>query len=136
MKMKYLDSNVFLYPILYEGKKSDNARAILTEMVEGDIHCITASLTLDEVIWIVSKKISREKALEIGKDTLDLPNLKILDVTAKDILNSIDLMQRYAHLKPRDAIHSAVCINAGVFTIVSDDSDFDSIEEIDRESLG
>ncbi|MDP6155094.1 MAG: type II toxin-antitoxin system VapC family toxin [Candidatus Thermoplasmatota archaeon] len=134
--MKYLDSNVFLYPILYEGKKTDNAQAILMEMVEGDIHCITASLTLDEVIWIVSKKISRKKALEIGKDILELPNLKILDVTAKDILVSIDLMERYAHLKPRDAIHSAVCMNAGVFTMVSDDNDFDGIEEINREALG
>jgi len=133
--MKYLDSNVFLYPILYEGKRSDNAQAILMEMVEGDIHCITASLTLDEVIRIVSKKISRKKALEIGKDILELPNLKILDVTATDILSSIDLMERYAHLKPRDAIHSAVCINAGVFTIVSDDSDFDGIDEINREPL-
>ncbi len=75
-------------------------------------------------------------ALEIGKDILELPNLKILDVTAKDILVSIDLMERYAHLKPRDAIHSAVCMNAGVFTMVSDDNDFDGIEEINREALG
>ena len=134
--MKYLDSNVFLYPILYEGGKSDNAQAILMEMVEGNIHCVTASLTLDEVIWIVSKKISRKKALEIGKDILELPNLKILDVTSTDILNSIDLMERYSHLKPRDAIHSAVSINAGVFTMVSDDSDFDGIDEINRERLG
>ena len=34
-----------------------------------------------------------------------------------------------------DAIHIAVSINAGVFTIISDDDDFDTVSEINRVSL-
>ena len=133
--MKYLDSNVFLYPILYEGKKSGRAGSILNEMVDGDIHCATASLTLDEVMWIISKKVSRDRALEVGRDILELPNLKVLDVTARDILRSIELMRKYEHLKPRDSIHAAVSLGAGIHSIVSDDGDFDEVEEIDRIGL-
>jgi len=133
--MKYLDSNVFLYPILYEGKKSKKAQKILTEMVKDNLICLTASLTIDEVLWIVTNKVSREKALEVGKDIFELPNLKILDVRAIDVLNAIDLMERYKQLKPRDAIHGAVCLNAEIRTIVSDDNDFDKIKEIKREPL-
>ena len=130
--MKYLDSNVFLYPLLYKGKKATKAQNILNEMVLGKAPCITSSLTLDEIIWIIMKMHDRTKAIEIARDVLSLPNLKILDVTNEHILQSLDLMEKYQRLKPRDAIHIAVCINAGVFTIISDDTDFENIAEIKR----
>ena len=133
--MKYLDSNVFLYPILYEGKKSKRAERILTSMVKGKTTCCTASLTIDEILWVVTNKVSRDEALEIAKDIFELPNLRILDVSAIDALNAIGLMEKYKRLKPRDAIHGAVCMGAGISTIVSDDNDFDKIKEIKRESL-
>ena len=133
--MRYLDSNVFIYPILYRGKKSDKAKSILAEMVEGVSPCVTASLTLDEVIWVVMREVGRDEAIQIGRDILSLPNLRILDVTDEHIMRSIKLMEKYPRLKPRDAIHIAVSINAGVFTIISDDDDFDTVSEINRVSL-
>lgn len=133
--MNYIDSNVFLYPILYQGKKTDNAKKILKEMVNGDIACATSSLTLDEVIWVIMNETHREKALQIGKDIMTLPNLKILDVTNKHILLSISLMEKYKKLRPRDAIHLAVCTTAGIFRFITDDADFDHISEINRISL-
>ena len=133
--MNYIDSNVFIYPLLYQGKKANNAKKILSEMVDGDIACATSSLTLDEVIWIIMNETDREKTLQIGKDIMALPNLKILDVTNEHIMQSITLMEKYKKLKPRDAIHLAVCTTAGIFRFITDDSDFDHISEINRISL-
>jgi predicted nucleic acid-binding protein len=67
--MKYLDSNVFIYPLLYKGKKATKAQNILNEMVLGKAPCITSSLTLDEIIWIIMKMHDRTKAIEIARDS-------------------------------------------------------------------
>jgi len=134
--MRYLDSNVFLYPVLYKGKKADRARTIMEEMVTGETACATASVTLDEVVWITSHQVSREKGREVGKRMLNLPNLKILDVRAVDLVLAFRMMELHDHLKPRDAIHAAVCLNAGISALVSDDDDFDGVEGIVRENLG
>ena len=133
--MNYIDSNVFIYPILYQGKKTDNAKKILSKMVDGEITCATSSLTLDEIMWIVMNETDREKALQIGKDIMTLPNLKILDVTNEHIMQSITLMEKYKKLKPRDAIHLAICTTAGIFRFITDDADFDHISEINRITL-
>ena len=133
--MNYIDSNVFIYPILYQGEKAANAKKILSEMVDGDSSCATSSLTLDEVMWVIMNETNREKAIQIGKDILTLPNLKILDVTTEHIMQSINLMEKYKKLKPRDAIHLAVCTTAGIFRFITDDADFDHISEINRITL-
>jgi len=133
--MNYVDSNVFIYPVLYQGKKADYAKKILSEMVDGDIACATSSLTLDEVMWVIMNETNREKAIQIGKDILNLPNLKILDVKTEHIMQSIALMEKYKKLKPRDAIHLAVCTTAGIFRFITDDADFDHISEINRITL-
>jgi predicted nucleic acid-binding protein len=133
--MNYVDSNVFIYPVLYQGKKADYAKKILSEMVDGDIACATSSLTLDEVMWVIMNETNREKAIQIGKDILTLPNLKILDVKTEHIMQSITLMEKYKKLKPRDAIHLAVCTTAGIFRFITDDADFDHISEINRITL-
>lgn len=104
-------------------------------MVDGDIVCATAFHTLDEVIWVIMNETHREKALQIGKDILTRPNLKILNVTTEHIMRSITLMEKYKKLKPRDAIHLAVCTTAGIFRFITDDSDFDHISEINRITL-
>ena len=134
--MKYLDTNIFLLPILYEGKKADKAKEILENLAQGKIQCATSSLTIDEFIWVLIKiKNDRKQAIEASKDLLQLPNLRILDISFSDLLVALDFMERYNQLKPRDAIHLASCTNSGIFTIISDDSDYDGIKEINRESL-
>ncbi|OQX53472.1 MAG: hypothetical protein B5M48_03285 [Candidatus Omnitrophica bacterium 4484_213] len=37
-----------------------------------------------------------------------------------------------AGIKPRDAIHLATMLEHGIFTIVSNDADFDKVQEIER----
>jgi len=133
--MRYLDSNVFVYAAIYTGKKAENARDMLKSVVKG-APAITSSLVIDEVVWAIWKEAGRERAVREGMRMLRLPNLSIVAVDAKDTYFAMELMRKYTKLKPRDAIHLAVSINSGVFTIVSDDPDFDSVKEVKRENLG
>ena len=122
--MHYLDSNVFVYAALYDGPKA-----------AGREPAATASLTVDEVVWILSQEADRGVALEQGERLLSVPNLSVLDVTAQTMLGVLRHMDAYDHLTPRDATHLAAMIDHGVFTVVSDDADFDRVDEVERQPL-
>ncbi|HIJ97878.1 TPA: type II toxin-antitoxin system VapC family toxin [archaeon] len=132
----YLDANIFIYPILYSSdSKEKKCKQILNDVVSGRLQAITSSLTLDEIIWKIIKKTGRQKTLKLAKDLFELPNLTIVEVGTQDMFNAIELMEKYPHLKPRDAIHAAVAINNNAAKIYSDDPDFDGVKEIGRVGL-
>lgn len=133
--MHYLDANAFIYPTLYEGPKASGTAAFLRSIVGGDEAAATASLTVDEVIWVVSQNSSRQDGVRQGERLLKLPNLRILDVGSQELLRVIRFMDAYEHLSPRDAIHLAAMTEHGIHTIISDDDDFDSVSEVSRVGL-
>lgn len=133
--MRYLDANVFIFAALDNGRKGKRAREILREVMNGMV-AITSSITIDEVVWIIwGETGSREKAIEQGLRMLEFPNLKVISVGPEDTYHALNLMKKYQRLKPRDAIHLAVSLRAGVFRIISDDADFDDVDEIERERV-
>ena len=104
MNVKYLDSNVFLQSALYIGAKTDRAQAILESIAKDESSAATSSLAMDEIVWVAMKEMGdRKKALILCKSILEIPNLKILDVTGGDILKALWFMEKYSKLKPRDA---------------------------------
>ncbi len=132
--MFYCDSNLFIRPAISSDEKAVTARKILEALAEHRIDGLTSSLTVDEVLWIVWKNSDKEAAVEWGKRVLGFPNLKLVDVSALDMRRAIDLIEKY-NLKPRDAIHAACSLNHAIFSIISDDDDFDVVEELKRLSF-
>ena len=131
----YLDSNIIIYTALYSDHKNEKAFALFERIGKGADKAITSVLAVDEFIWVVSKHRGRDIALSLAKGIFRYPNLEILDVKSNDMLFAISLMEKYPHLKPRDAIHAAVAINNNADKIYSDDSDFDALKEIGRVGL-
>jgi len=126
--MHYFDSNVFIYARLDKGKSGENARNILRLLEENKISAITSSLTLDEVVFIIKRNLNYSDAINYGESIFKIPNLDIVPVSGGDILLSFDIMRK--DMGPRDAIHAAVAINHGVYTVVSEDRDFKKINNI------
>jgi len=131
MTMFYLDANLFIYASLDKGILGNQSREIISLLNKGKINGITTSLTLDEVIWVVWREKGKELGIKAGKEIFEISNLDIVEISKKTILNAIELMEKY-DLKPRDAIHLSAAIEHGVFTIISEDKDFDKIKEIER----
>ncbi len=129
--MIYCDSNLFIYPAIYTGRKAEIAGKILEALAEGKLRGLTCTLTIDEVLWIMWKSAGKEVAAEWTKRLLEFPNLKVVDTRAYDMRKALNLVEKY-DLKPRDAIHAACSLNRGVYTIISDDADFDVIQELTR----
>lgn len=132
--MIYLDANVFLNAILNREKEGEKARDLIQKIEKGDMTACTSALSFDEVFWSVKKHRDFEKALKATKAFLEIPNLIFLDVNNEIIWLAYNLAEKY-RIDPRDAIHLACALNHGVFTLVSEDKDFDKVKEIKRKSL-
>lgn len=130
----YVDSNVFLYPIIYDEEavvEVKKSKGFLVKMALGKVEAYTSSLTWDEVTWVIRKLFGIEVSIHEGKKFLGFPNLRVLGVRRSTVFNAQELVERYG-VKPRDAIHAAVALENKIKTIVSYDDDFDEIDEIRR----
>ncbi|MBS7649388.1 MAG: type II toxin-antitoxin system VapC family toxin [Candidatus Bathyarchaeia archaeon] len=132
--MLYIDSNIFLYPIVYEVgavEEAKRSRDLLLRIALGDVEACTSIITWEEVVWVVRRVFGLEPSIEQGKRFLTFPNLKFLAVKKSVILRAQELLEKY-RVKPRDAIHAATAIENKITNIASYDKDFDIIREIKR----
>jgi predicted nucleic acid-binding protein len=61
---------------------------------------------------------------------LSIP-IKWIELDKSIILKMIDILEK-TNLDPRDATHLASMIHSGLSSIISEDADFDKIDEIQR----
>lgn len=134
MMKKYLDTNVFLYPILYEDEKADICKEILKKVVNKELTAYTSVLCWDEFVYTIRKEKGKEIAEQGGEKFLQFPNLVFLDANKIILFKAQEIIKNY-NLKPRDAIHLATALINGINEIISDDPDFDKIKEINRIKL-
>ncbi len=130
--MRYFDSNFFIYATLNSGKKGDWARGLISEIESGKISGVTSTLTYDEFFWKVKREKGFKAAVVATEALLEMPNLRFLSVTDEVVWKSFELINNLK-LDPRDSIHAACALLHGVFTIVTEDKDFDNIDELTRE---
>jgi predicted nucleic acid-binding protein len=129
--MKYLDSNIFIYPLLYNDKIAEYSRRILSDVVNGKISACTSVLTWDELVHSIGKIKGKKYAILYGEKFLNFSRLVLLDANPMIILTAQGLIKKYG-LYPRDAIHAATSIYNKTSEIISNDKDFDNIKEIKR----
>jgi len=133
-RLLYIDSNVFIYPVIYDPDaipEAARARARLREIVSGSIEACTSTLTWDEVAWVTRRFFGAQRAATQGASFLGLPNLRLLKVDLEIISKAQTLLERY-DLKPRDAIHAATAMKNGIEKILSYDEDFDMLPNLTR----
>lgn len=128
---KYLDSNIFLNSILYDDDIASKCKKIIYKIVKKEIIGTTSILTWDELVYIIRKNLGKEIAITEGEKFLKMPNLVFIDVNKNIVYKAQKLVNKY-NLKPRDAIHTATAILNDIQEIISDDNDFDKIDEIKR----
>ncbi|MCK4381312.1 MAG: type II toxin-antitoxin system VapC family toxin [Candidatus Lokiarchaeota archaeon] len=134
MEKVYIDTNIFLNPILYDINKNQEAKKsknFLEEIITNKKIGFTSVLTWDEFVWILRKTLGINIAIEKGKKFLVFPNLKIVKLSLTTINRAQDLIANY-HIQTRDAIHAASALENKINKIISFDGDFDIINEIER----
>jgi predicted nucleic acid-binding protein len=132
--MKYVDANVFIYPVIYDENRiveANVSKSILLKIVNGEIKACTSYLTWDEIVYVISRVSGQDNGKQAGSNFLLFPNLRILGVDEEIIKYAQGLIEKY-DLNPRDAIHAASAIQNGVSEIITNDNDFDAVNELKR----
>lgn len=134
MDSVYIDSNIFLNPLLYSLEDNEIAKKcalVLEDIIQKKIKAITSSLTWDEVVWILKTTLGQKSAQQKGKAFLIFPNLSFKKVSHSTINRAQKLLLKY-NMRPRDLIHVACALENNVHIIYSLDTDFDQVTEIKR----
>jgi len=131
----YVDSNVFILPVLGEkSERARGARTVLERVESGELLAYTSILTWDELVWVVSKVLGRTDGIQAGRKLLNFPGLRLIDVTAQVVSRAQTMLESY-RLAPRDAVHCASALTRGLSTLVSDDRGLDVVAELRRSTL-
>lgn len=123
--MIYLDANVFVYAATDDGAKGKAAARLLGSSLRAG--ACTASLTLDEVLWAIAKKMGRDAAAGKLRQLLAL-SLEIIAVEKRDLEAALAHFE--AGLDPRDAVHAAVALRMRCSELVSTDDAFARVKGI------
>ncbi len=129
--MLYLDSNVFIYPELYKDEKAKNAKKILIGLANKKFNAFTSFITLDECCWIVWRNIDKDTGIKFANKLFKFPNLRFVSLNDEIIRKMFFNLESY-DIQPRDAIHLASMQNKNIKTIITDDNDFNQIDDIER----
>ncbi len=135
--MPYLDSNVFIYPVIYDEEtepKARKAKELLLSIENGKLSAFTSTLTWDEVVWVVSRVMGRAEGVSQGRKLLDFPNLQFVAADENVLARAQKLLDKYK-LSPRDSVHVASALQKRTKIVISDDADFDQVKEIKRTPL-
>lgn len=132
--MYYIDSNIFIYPIIYDEKsiiEAKKCRELLLKIASGNLEACTSYITWDEVVWIVRKLFDVNVSIHQGRIFLSFPNIRLLTIKRTTILKAQEIVEKH-RLTPRDAIHAATAIENNINTIISYDKDFDNLDTVKR----
>lgn len=125
----YIDSNIFLYAVLYDDERAQRCRNVLAEIVDGKLEAVTSVLTWDEFTHVVEKILDRPSAVLEGERFLRFPRLSFLPCTT-DVLIRAQQLRASTHLGARDSIHAATALIVGARALLTEDRDFDGVSEL------
>ena len=108
--INYVDSNVFLYPVIYKNiHEAEFGRKVISSIERKDIPAYTSTLTWEEISYVVEKLLGRIDAIEIGRKFMNYPGLRFIPVDEDSMRRSQLIREKY-NLKLRDSIHLSSAI--------------------------
>ncbi len=128
----FLDANLLIYLNCIKNVEDRVPYEEFYYKVLESFTVFTDLLVLDELLWVSRKKYSvpYEVTIDFIYNAV-LPYVNVLPIDI-NVLDSFFSVIRKYKLKPSDAIHLSVMKKNQIVTIVSEDKDFDSIQEFKR----
>ena len=121
-------------PIYAAGKAHDYkapCSRIILAIAQGEIQVVTDVEVIQEIAYRAHAIGQRKEGLRLAEEFVSLMET-ILPVDREDMARALKLQQHYASLPPRDAIHIAVMLRAGLRQIITADRHFDQVRELKR----
>jgi toxin-antitoxin system PIN domain toxin len=138
-----VDTNVLVYAHREEGPRHERAKRRLTELAEGDAPWAIPVFCLGEFLRVVTHPRVFDPPFEVDEAcqalsrVLGSPTLRILQGGPRYPALLVDLVRRSGATGNLvfDAMIAAICIEAGVSALLTDDRDFDRFRGLRIERL-
>jgi uncharacterized protein len=125
-----LDTSVWIYHFQGSATHGRAAAAVLEAISAGNVAALASELVLLELLVAPLKKGAQDVADEIELMLLHFPNLHLAPITRGVLVRSAELRARY-RLRTPDAIMVATAIEAGASLAVTNDRDWQQVQEIE-----
>jgi predicted nucleic acid-binding protein len=126
-----VDANVPMYLVGADHPHKSDARRMLERAATNRERLVTDAEVFQEILHRYVA-IDRRDAIQPAFDVLNKIADEILPIDAKAVERAKDLLLGYSRLSPRDAIHLATMHAHGIARIMSFDSGFDGIPDVER----
>lgn len=126
----FLDSTLLIYlnTVTSDGRRIFDGffKKLLGEVL------FTNMLVLDEILYVSRRKFKVPYEITLGfLRNIILPYSRVISIDEGDIKPMEKYLRKY-DLKPSDAIHLATMEKVGVAHIVTEDEEYDKVEEVRR----
>ena len=129
--VSFVDACVPVYATGGEHRYKASCARILVAIAGGEIEAVTDTEVIQELVYRYHAIRRQDAGLRIAGQFMSLVD-QVLPVTRQDADLFLELSHTYPSLPPRDALHVAVMIGAGIERIVTADRHFDKVREVQR----
>lgn len=127
----FLDANVLMYAAGGPHSLRESCRAALQAAIDQRVSLVTDSEVLQEILHRYFTLQKPEVAREVYGAATQLCD-EVLSVSEQTTARARELLLRYRGITARDAVHIAAMEEGGLRRLLSTDSDFDGVEEVQR----
>ena len=127
----FVDANVPMYAVGAAHPLKQPCVDFLEAAARGEIAVLTDAGVLQEILHRYSGLNQRERAIEVIQLFIKVVPT-VLPITLADVEEALNIHQQHTALQARDSIHAAVMMNNGVQRILSADTHFDVVDQVQR----
>lgn len=129
--MFFVDTNIFL-EVEFKDTRWKESYDFLTKVAKGELEAITSDFAIFSIILEIETKVkSVDRIGKFVKSLAEYLGLSIFYPTENELLAALDFMKKY-NLDFDDALVVACMVSNKIKKMVSFDSDFDKVKEIER----
>ncbi len=132
VKMKFVDSNIFLELILNDEKAND-CELFFNKLINKEINAVTSDFIVYSCLLKIEQKLKSITYMKQFLAYINGTNIQIIRPSIKEILDAIKISDKY-HLDFDDGLVVSLMTNNNIKELISFDKHFDKISLIKREA--
>lgn len=130
-KVYFIDANIFMYSSGRDHLFKEPCAKIVKAISARKISAVTSTEVVQEILHRYLSLHKREIAVGSAKSIITLLS-PLLPVTEDILVTSVKMIDKYPFLNARDALHLASMLEHNLTNILTTDTHFEEVEEINR----
>ena len=131
----FLDANILMYAGGAEHALKEPCQHALERAIETETNMVTDVEVLQEILHRYFSLRRPASARTVYLATIRICD-EVFPIEERDTFRALALLEEHARLSPRDALHVATMEHAGVTRLLSTDTDFDGLPQVERIAPG